>query len=111
MIESFGRPEIETWMPLGVETGSAPQARFLERSERPVPPGTDVGDLVRSEAERSRVLAAAPDVLATVSGLDPKAWRVARFTLRADRPEDGAGRTILHLARPGLPPAAPTIPA
>ena len=104
-------------MPLDVRAGAASAAGSLERDERPLPVGTDLDALVRSEAERSRVLAAEPDVCVTVSGLDPKAWRVVRFTLRAEAPRGdehprrGAVRTVLHLARPGLSAAHSEIPA
>jgi hypothetical protein len=105
VVEAFGRPEIDTWMPLDVRAGAAGRTGFLDRSEASVPLGTDLGDLIRSEAERNRDLAETSGVLAAVSGLDPRTWRITRFTLRAGAPASGAPSSILHLARPGLPPA------
>lgn len=106
VMEAFGRPEIETWMPLDVRAGAAGRTGFLDRSETSVPLGTDLGDLVRSEAERNRALAETPGVLAAISGLDPRTWRITRFTLRAEAPSGAGASAVLHLARPGLPPAS-----
>lgn len=102
VIDSFGRPSVESWLPLDARAGASRTARaaWLRRSEH----------ALDADADRAAVLAAQarePEagVVATWSALDLAAWRIVRFTLLTDAHEPADGEAIyevLHLAKPGL---------
>ena len=105
VVATFGRPRIETWLPLAVDPGPAATATALVRADRLLPEGVDLGAERHAEIGSSRRRASASGVLATIVGLDPADWRLTRFTLGAPAPlQDGdrACGTIVHLAGPGL---------
>lgn len=99
VVAAFGRPRTETWLPFDIRLGPSETARDLCIHERSLPPEVDLAAERRAEAERDADIAAAPDVLAVLSGLDPLAWRLTRFVLRAGEPGPAE---IFHLATPGL---------
>ncbi|MGT2485865.1 DUF4865 family protein [Methylobacterium oryzae CBMB20] len=102
VIESFGRPRIETWLAVAVEFGQGGAAGTLSEETRLVAPAEDLAALRDDERGRGRDLAAERDVLATVAGLDPDGWRLTRFILRAEPAAGPSGTAIAHLAAPGL---------
>lgn len=102
VIESFGRPQVETWLPFDVSLGGAATAVALSEETRPVGPDKDLLRLRGIERAQGRDLAAQPGVLATLVGLDPAAWRLTRFTLLADPIDARSGAEVAHLAGPGL---------
>jgi len=100
VIATFGRPRTEIWLPFVISPGRAAGASSLAIDERTLPAGADLAAERRAEVEQGAALAAEPDVLAVVSGLDPTGWRLVRFVLRA--PATNAAAEIAHLAAPGL---------
>ena len=102
VVESFGRPRIETWLPFAVSLGSAVTAVALAEESRQVDPDEDLAGLRESERAQGRERAARPGFLVSLVGLDPAAWRLTRFTLHADSSDARAGAEIPHLASPGL---------
>ncbi|MDP4026421.1 DUF4865 family protein [Methylobacterium sp. NEAU 140] len=109
VIRAFGRPRTETWLPWAVRVGTATGAASLGIEEGRVPLGADLAAARAEEAGRAERLAAEPDVAAVLVGLDPAAWRVTRFVLRAT-PADAGGAEIAHLAAPALSARALTVP-
>ncbi|MCJ2049947.1 DUF4865 family protein [Methylobacterium sp. J-070] len=101
VIETFGRPRTDLWLPFAVSRGPASGARSLAIAERTLPADADLAAERRAEAEQGAALSAQPDVLAVVSGLDPAGWRLVRFVLRAGMPTAGTAE-IVHLAAPGI---------
>lgn len=102
--DTFGRPRVDTLLPLDVRAGAEPgAAAVLRHDEAPLDPGTDLAALRRAEAARNEAAMAEPGILARVSALDPAGWRLARLTLATDAAAESPGRAfaILHLARPG----------
>lgn len=102
VIRSFGRPPIETWLPVQVLRGPARHARTLYREEQPV--AVDPADLA-AELDRNHAIAARPDTVAVWTVLDLHHWRRVRFTLSAAEPDARDALQIypvLHLAAPGL---------
>lgn len=102
VIRSFGRPPIETWLPVQALRGPARQALTLYRDEQnvAVDPADPAGDL-----ERNHAIAAQPDTVAVWTVLDLHGWRRVRFTLSAAEPDTRAAQQVyhvLHLAAPGL---------
>ncbi|WP_457104216.1 DUF4865 family protein [Methylobacterium sp. P5_C11] len=102
VIESFGRPRIETWLAVAFAFGSSASACALSEVTRLVAPVEDLATLRDDEGQRGYDVAAESDVLATIAGLDPDGWRLTRFTLRAEPAAGMAGTEIAHLAAPGL---------
>jgi len=100
VIRSFGRPPIETWLPVQALRGPARQALTLYREEQAADPA-----VLASEAERNHAIAARADTVAVWTVLDLHSWRRVRFTLSAAEPDArDAQQTyeVLHLAAPGL---------
>jgi hypothetical protein len=101
VVESFGRPRIETWLAIAQGFGKAETARALSEETRPVAPEADLARLREGERSQGHAIAEQRDVLASVAGLDPGGWRLTRFILRAE-PAAAPGAEIAHLASPGL---------
>ncbi len=107
VIDSFGRPRVETWLPLDARagTGRAQQAHSLLREERALDAAMDRIAFQATEAESNRERAARPDTVAIWTALDLASWRLVRFTLSTRAPEHVDGATayeVLHLAKPGI---------
>ncbi|MCC8395579.1 DUF4865 family protein [Paraburkholderia sp. MMS20-SJTR3] len=105
VLESFGRPPIQTWLPIDVRVGHSGAALSIYREDLPVPERTDLVSLRVSETARNAEVAAHADTIAAVVGLDVQNWRLARFILSSQplhEVEQGVGYEIAHLAAPGL---------
>lgn len=106
VIDGFGRPAIETWLPLDIHLGSAPGARSVTREDVLIDPADDLPALKRSESERNASAVKQSGIYAAVTAIDLSNWRLSRFRLSAEAaaaPERGSAYDILHLARPGIP--------
>ena len=101
VIETFGRPRTDVWLPFAMSCGPAEAAHSLAISERSLGANSDVAAERRAEAKACAAVAVETDVLTVVSGLDPDGWRLVRFVLRAARPAAG-GPEIAHLAAPEM---------
>ncbi|MBE7246466.1 MAG: DUF4865 family protein [Actinomycetospora chiangmaiensis] len=102
VVESFGRPRIDTWLAFAVSVGGAATGRVLSEEMRFVAPDTDLAILREREEARGREVAGQRGVLASLTGLDAGAWRLTRFTLRAEPAAESSSAEIAHLAAPGL---------
>ncbi|WP_296254148.1 MULTISPECIES: DUF4865 family protein [unclassified Pseudomonas] len=105
VIDSFGRPAIETWLPLDARRGPAITAAWLYREEMLLSAGADVTALGIQESAHNRHHTAQPETVAAWSVLDPKEWRLVRFRLSAGPVKTSSDATVyqvLHLAAPGL---------
>ncbi|MDE1180859.1 DUF4865 family protein [Paraburkholderia sp.] len=111
VIESFGRPEIRTWLPIAVQPGDVNRtALSIYREELPIDEAADLTALRHAETARSADLAKRPDTIVSVVGIDVSAWQLARFTVSAAplrEPETGIGYEIAYLASPGLKQGLP----
>jgi hypothetical protein len=102
VIRSFGRPSIETWLPVQALRGPARHALTLYRDEQRV--AVDPAGLA-SEVARDHAIAAQADTVAVWTVLDVHSWCRVRFTLSAAEPDARDAQQIyevLHLAAPGL---------
>jgi hypothetical protein len=105
VIDAFGRPQIETWLPLDARRGNAQQALSLYREERVLSAATDRTALHAAEIELNQQIAARPDTVAVWAALDLNAWRLIRFTVSsepADPARSGDVYDVLHFAQPGV---------
>jgi hypothetical protein len=105
VIDSFGRPRIETWLPLDARKGPATQAQALYREDFDLEETVDRAALRAREADRNATLAGQADTVAVVTALDPWAWRLTRLIVSAAAPDPkrpGKAYQVLHLAQPGL---------
>lgn len=113
VIDGFGRPAVETWLPLDARAaegaGAGRVARTLYREDLPVPDGSSRSALRAEEIRRNDALLQRPDTVAVITSLDVSSWRLLRLTLSSGTPDDashgahaGASYEILHLASPGV---------
>ncbi|MBT2374478.1 DUF4865 family protein [Pseudomonas fluorescens] len=105
VLDSFGQPHIESWLPLDVRRGPAQNALSLYREEWALPPGADRAQVLAVEKTRNQQVADSSDNVAVFLALDVQAWKLIRITLSAKAREDnhpGRGYDVLYLARPGL---------
>jgi hypothetical protein len=105
VIDGFGRPAIETWLPLEARVGPARQALTLYREDIPVEEGADRAALRVAERQRVGDAVENADTVAAVSAIDVQHWRLVRLTLSSSAPDGGRPGTayeVLHLSRPGL---------
>ncbi|MCJ2122535.1 DUF4865 family protein [Methylobacterium sp. J-077] len=102
VIEGFGRPHVETWLPFDVSLSAAATTAALSEEMRQVDPDADLNRLRETERARSRDIAGRPGILASVVGLDPTSWRLTRFTLHADSADARSQAEVAYLAAPGL---------
>jgi hypothetical protein len=105
VVDSFGRPRVETWLPAAVDFGPAATARCVSEETRLVAPEEDLAGLSETERARGRAIAGEPGIFGTLAGLDPEGWRLTRFILRSEPAAGTPAVAIAHLARPGLAPA------
>ncbi|NVZ20574.1 DUF4865 family protein [Pseudomonas costantinii] len=102
VLDSFGRPPIESWLPLDVQRGPAQNALSLYREEWPLEPGADRAGILAQEKLRNQQLADSRDTFAVFLALDVQAWRWVRITLSAkalDAGHPGTGYQVLYLAQ------------
>jgi Domain of unknown function (DUF4865) len=103
VIDAFGRPQIETWLPLDARNGSASKALTVYRQERQIDAGVDRVALHAEETELNRRIAARADTVAVWAALDLNAWRLIRITLSSAQPDAARGGVIydvLYAAQP-----------
>ncbi|NBF06734.1 DUF4865 family protein [Pseudomonas sp. Fl5BN2] len=102
VIDSFGRPHIESWLPLDWRRGPAQQALSLYREVQAIEPGADRQQLLAAEVQRNQQLADAPETFAVFLALDLQAWQLLRFSLSAQPPQPRPGvecYEVLYLAQ------------
>jgi hypothetical protein len=105
VLDSFGQPHIESWLPLDLQRGPAEGAVSLYREESPLEPGADRAQVLIEETRRNRQLAERSDTFAVFLVLDVQAWRLVRFTLSSralEAEHPGTGYQVLYLAHPGV---------
>ncbi|MFJ2989585.1 DUF4865 family protein [Collimonas sp. NPDC087041] len=105
VIDSFGRPQVENWLPLDARAGPAQQASSLYREESPLDAAADRAAVLAGEQERNRRIAAQPDTVAVWTVVDVSAWRLIRFRISSQAPDLAKGAAVyevLYLAKPGL---------
>ena len=105
VIDSFGRPDIEAWLPLDLQLGSAPRARALYREALPFDAEADRVQLLATEVQRNQAIVRQDDTVAVFLALDTAAWQLIRVTLSSSEPDRrrvGKAYEVLYLAQPGL---------
>jgi len=102
---SFGRPQVQTWLSLGAHRGTARKAHFAYMEEQEIAADADLPAVFARETERNRKASDQSGVLAAVAGVDTLNWKLVRILVSANEPsgsEAGDAYQILHLARPLL---------
>jgi len=90
LTQSFGWPAVSTWSVWHADSKDGMGgARHALRETVAIAPHTDLAALRRAEVERSRAMLGHPDLLATVAGFDPGAWKLVRFQLWRTPPARG----------------------
>jgi hypothetical protein len=102
---SFGRPQIQTWLPLDAGRGTTQEARFVYMEEQNIPADADLPTVLARETQQNRKASEQFGVLAAVAGVDTLNWKLVRILVSANEPggsEAGDAYQILHLAQPLL---------
>lgn len=103
VVDTFGRPDVETWMAVDARSGPSQHPAFLCREDYDVSRGSSLAAFRDAERKRNIVTAAAPQTFAAMVGLNLDQWRLARFVL-ASEPlpvnERGLAFEIAYLAQP-----------
>lgn len=103
VVDAFGRPQIETWLPLDARNGRARKPLSVYRHEREIDAMEDRAALRAAEVELNRSIAARTDTVAVWSALDLASWRLVRFTVSSAPPDaarGGAVYEVMHAAQP-----------
>jgi len=105
VIKSFGRPNIELWLPLQARSGPARQARTLYRENIAIRDTGDIAALRIEALAHSHALAQQDDTVAVVTAIDVTTWHLVRLHLSSrqiDPNHPGDAYEVLYLARPEL---------
>lgn len=101
VVDDFGRPEVQHWMGVSYEEGTAAGAvpRSATRERLTVPQDGRPADFVAGQLER----AAGAGAVASAVAVDPRRWELLRFTLWEQEVPSAPGDRyeVLHLSAPG----------
>jgi hypothetical protein len=87
LTQSFGWPQVKTWIVWHAETAPAvTQARFATREIVPIEPHATLEHIRGEESRRAQGEARPSDVLATVLAFEPTTWTIVRFSLHRAAP-------------------------
>jgi hypothetical protein len=104
VLDTFGRPPVETFIVLASASGPARDAAFVHRADELVPAGADLATLKEQEVKAANEIAARGETFAAVTALDVSGWRISRFVLSASTAQDAlpqaARYEIAYLAKP-----------
>lgn len=106
LTERFGRAQIDVRVVLDARKGRATQARYVFEQSRDIGRDVELGDAISQEVAHNRDTADQPGIVAAITAVDTRRWRVSRFLLTEDPAlmRDAAAQTyeVLHLASPLL---------
>jgi Domain of unknown function (DUF4865) len=111
IVESFGRPAIDTWLGLAFARDAHGEdlaaMQSVVREEEPVTPVTNLRALREHElAESRRIVDDTPGLIARATGLNPQTWSLVRFEYwalpQAALPKDAYSYEVLHVSAPDL---------
>jgi Domain of unknown function (DUF4865) len=103
VVDMFGRPPIDIWLPVDFREGPSAHARFLVREDIQLRGGVDREEELLNQIKENELVAKSPDTHLALAGLDVSTWRLVRFVLRSTPPESGPTKgvfEVLYLARP-----------
>jgi hypothetical protein len=104
VMDTFGRPSVETFIVLASAFVPARDAAFVHRADELVPAEADLAALKEREVKAAQEIARSGEIFAAITALDVSGWRVSRFVLSSVAAENVlplAGRyDIAHLAKP-----------
>ena len=106
LTESFGRPQVNTWVAWRAETSAdIRSARFATREMVAIEPRLALAELRQQESDAASAAISRGNALASVVAFEPTHWTLVRFRLLADQPA-GASRpgvqayNVGHLSLP-----------
>lgn len=90
IVDSFGRPRVNSWLPVGVASGPVPgaQVRTARLWTKAIPETDDLTDTAHRLAAATAGLAERPEVHVAVAGIDVSAWQTALFVTASTPPPD-----------------------
>jgi hypothetical protein len=108
LTESFGRPQVNTWVAWHAETSQdIRRAKFATREVVAIDAETSLAELRANEAEAAAQALLNGDALASVAAFEPTHWTLVRFRLLAQPQKDPARSglqvyNVGHLSLPGI---------
>lgn len=105
VIDSFGRPEIQTRFALDARRGQGRVARLAYRQEIDIAPDADLAAVLAAEVALNQQAAEQPSIVAATVGVDVKQWRITRVLLSEGELAAGPNTVayqVLYLAQPLL---------
>lgn len=103
--DSFGRADILARVALDARRGAAAKTAIAVIDEQPIPFDADLTEHIAAAIEANRAVAAKPETVAAVLGIDTVTWTLLRIALLREETDvlaTGTRYEILHLAQPLL---------
>lgn len=107
LTDSFGRPQINSWVAWRADTSAdLRSARFATRETVAIEPYVSLAELRQKESDTAAAAISGGHALASVVAFEPTHWTLVRFRLFADAPKDASRPGIQtynvgHLSVPG----------
>lgn len=90
LTQSFGWPQVKTWVVWRAEAGAdIAEAKFATREILPTPPYSPMGELRRRALDETSQDASL-GALASIAGFEPTTWTRMRFQLWRDKPDSAS---------------------
>jgi hypothetical protein len=81
VVATFGRPQIDTWLPCYVRRGLSHHAKFATVEVSDIGLNTRLADIPEIEHNRSCTTMAEDNLVISLAALDTNRWRLARFNI------------------------------
>jgi hypothetical protein len=107
--ESFGRPQVNTWVVWRADTSSdIRSARFAKREVVAIEPHVPLAELRQQESDAASVAISLGNALASVVAFEPTHWTLVRFRLLAEPPAEASrpGVRAYNVGHLSLPSAS-----
>ncbi|NLS15166.1 DUF4865 family protein [Rhizobium sp. P40RR-XXII] len=108
LTESFGRPQVNTWVVWRADTSAdIRNASFATREVAAIDPNASLAELRKEESEAATQAISNGGALASVVAFEPTHWTLVRFRLLAEPPKDPTRSGVQtynvgHLSLPGI---------
>lgn len=106
IVRDFGRPSVDTWIPVAAETGDVEAADVTGARLRTssIPRHADLRAVAARLADRVTDSATAGGVHLVCAGVDPQRWQTVEFSMHEDTANsdssDAEVLTVLHISQP-----------
>lgn len=104
LTQSFGWPQVKTWIVWHAETTPAvAEAKFATEETIAIEPYASLAEIRDEEIGRAQRQARQADIVASVSAFEPTNWTAVRFSLHRSAPLIAAAGQIYRVGHVALP--------